>query len=163
MNLREKHGYTYAAFSQFVYRRGPGPFFARTSVRADVTAPALQELLNELKGIHTNPLSAGELMAAKDSMGRTLPGLFETTQQTSRSTADLFIYNLPLDYFNVQPLKIDAVTPADVQQAAEKHLQPDAMIIVAVGDRSKIEPEIRKLNLGEIEIRDRQGNLQTLK
>jgi hypothetical protein len=34
---------------------------------------------------------------------------------------------------------------------------------VAVGDRSKIEPEIRKLNLGEIEIRDRQGNLQTLK
>jgi len=161
MNLREKHGYTYAAFSQFVYRRGPGPFFARTSVRADVTAPALQELLNELNGIHTNPLSADELLGAKDSMARSLPGLFETTQQTSRSIADLFIYGLPLDYFNALPQKIDAIDAAEVQRMAEKHIQPGSMIIVAVGDRRRIEPEIRKLNLGEIEIRDKQDNLQS--
>lgn len=161
MNLREKHGYTYAAFSQFVYRRGPGPFFARTSVRADVTAPALQELLNELNGIHANPLSAGELLGAKDSMARSLPGLFETTQQTSRSIADLFIYGLPLDYFNALPQKIDAVDAAEVQRMAEKHIQPGSMIIVAVGDRTRIEPEIKKLNLGETEIRDKQGNLQS--
>lgn len=161
MNLREKHGYTYAAFSQFVYRRGVGPFFARTSVRADVTAPALQELLNELNGLHSNPISANELEAAKDSMSRSLPGLFETTQQTSRSLADLFLYALPLDYFSDLPEQIDSVNLTQAQHASEKYIQPDEMIIVAVGDRSKIEPAIRKLDLGQIEIRDRDGNLIT--
>jgi zinc protease len=151
-NLREKHGYTYAAFSQFVYRRGPGPFFARTSVRADVTGPAVQELFNELNRISTDTLSPEELMGAKDAMARSLPGLFETTQQTSRSIADLFIYNLPLDYFSALPAKINAVTAADVQRVAKKYIQPESMIVVAVGDRSKIEPEITKLNLGEIEV-----------
>jgi hypothetical protein len=31
------------------------------------------------------------------------------------------------------------------------------MIIVAVGDRAKIEAELKKLNLGPIEIRDAEG------
>jgi len=29
--------------------------------------------------------------------------------------------------------------------------------VIAVGDRSKIEPELRKLNLGTLEIRDPEG------
>jgi zinc protease len=161
MNLREKHGYTYGIFSQFVYRRGAGPFFARTSVRADVTAPALQEVLNELNGLRSNPISANELKAAKDSMSRSLPGLFETTQQTSRSLADLFLYSFPLDYFSDLPEHINSVNLTQAQNAADKYVQPDDMIIVAVGDRSKIEPALRKLNLGQIEIRDRDGNLIT--
>jgi zinc protease len=160
MNLREKHGYTYAAFSQFVYRRGPGPFFARTSVRADVTGPALQELMGELNGIRTSPPSTDELTAAKNSMSRSLPGLFETTQQTARSIADLFIYNLPLDYFKGLPSEIQVITATETQNIAEKHIQPDSMIIVAVGDRSKIEPEIRKLNLGKIEIFGKEQQMQ---
>src|SRR5262249_11224 len=39
LNLRERHGYTYGAGATFYYRRGAGPFYARSSVRADVTAP----------------------------------------------------------------------------------------------------------------------------
>jgi zinc protease len=32
------------------------------------------------------------------------------------------------------------------------------MIVVAVGDRAKIEPGLKELNLGPIEIRDASGN-----
>ncbi|HLJ91480.1 MAG TPA: pitrilysin family protein [Candidatus Angelobacter sp.] len=159
-NLREKHGYTYAAFSQFVYRRGPGPFFARSSVRTDVTAPAIGEIFSELNALRNVPVPAGELQSTKESMGRALPGLFETTQQTARSIADLYVYGLPLDYFNRLPAQIEAVSSKALQEMAEKYLQPSAMIVVAVGDRKKIEPEIRKLNLAPIEIRDLDGNLQ---
>ena len=42
LNLRERHGYTYGSRSVFAYRRGPGPFFVGTSVRADATAPAVR-------------------------------------------------------------------------------------------------------------------------
>jgi len=160
VNLRERHGYTYAAFSQFVYRRGPGPFFARTSVRTDVTAPAMKELFSELNAVRAVPASADELRTAKMSMGRSLPGLFETTQQTSRSIGDLFVYGLPLDYYNRLPARIEAVSLKAVQDVAEKHVQPADMIVVAVGDRRQIEPEIKKLNLGSIEVRDMEGHLQ---
>jgi zinc protease len=46
------------------------------------------------------------------------------------------------------------VTVADVRRVAGKYLMPGSMVIVAVGDRSKIEPELTKLNLGKIETSD---------
>ena len=51
MNLREEHGYTYGAGSQFDFRRGAGPFQVATGVRTDVTAPAVTEILKEVRGM----------------------------------------------------------------------------------------------------------------
>ena len=41
--LREEKGYTYGAAAGFEFRRGRGPFTARTAVESSVTAPALVE------------------------------------------------------------------------------------------------------------------------
>ncbi len=51
MNLREEHGYTYGANSQFVFRRGAGPFQVASGVRTDVTAPAVTEIFKEIRGM----------------------------------------------------------------------------------------------------------------
>ena len=48
LNLREEHGYTYGANSQFVFRRAAGPFLVASGVRTDVTAPAVSEIMKEL-------------------------------------------------------------------------------------------------------------------
>ncbi|MBD0373113.1 MAG: insulinase family protein [Pyrinomonadaceae bacterium] len=157
MNLREKNGYTYGAFSTFVFRRGAGPFYAGGSVRTDVTAPATREIFNELERIRASDVSADELKTAKDAYARSLPGLFETTAQTVGSLSQLFVYGLPLDYYRQLPARIDAVTVADVRRIAEKYLTMNNMVIVAVGDRAKIEEEMRKLNLGTVEVRDLEG------
>jgi zinc protease len=154
MNLREKNGYTYGAFSAFIYRRGPGPFFAGSGVRTDVTAPAVKEILNEIERMRTTRLTPEELKAAKDSMSRSLPGFFETTPQVAGSIGQLFVYDLPLDYYRALPARVNAVTAADVQRVAEKYLSPKSMVVVAVGDRSKIEAELKKLDIGPIEVRD---------
>jgi zinc protease len=58
MNLREKNGYTYGAGSVFQFRRGPGPFFTATSVRTDVTAPAVREIFNEFERMRATDVSA---------------------------------------------------------------------------------------------------------
>jgi zinc protease len=157
MNLREKNGYTYGAFSVFVYRRGAGPFYSGGSVRTDVTAPATREIFNELERIRTSDVTADELKTSKDAFARSLPGFFETTAQTVGSLSQLFVYNLPLDYYRQLPARIDAVTTADIRRVAEKYLTPNSMVIVAVGDRSKIEEEMKKLNLGNVEVRDLEG------
>jgi hypothetical protein len=46
-----------------------------------------------------------------------------------------------------------------VQAAAKTIVQPDKEICVIEGDRAKIEPVIRELNLGEVKILSPQGKI----
>src|SRR5690606_27291126 len=73
LNLREVHGYTYGASSQFVFRRAAGPFAVATGVRTDVTAPALAEIMKELARMRDSPITPDELRLAKDALVRSLP------------------------------------------------------------------------------------------
>ncbi|HEY1272412.1 MAG TPA: pitrilysin family protein, partial [Terriglobales bacterium] len=158
LNLREEHGYTYGSFSFFAYRRGPGLFAAGGAIRTDATAPAVQETFKELERIRTAPLTADELKLAKGAFALSLAGLFETSEQTAATAGELFTYDLPLDYYQKLSPQIDAVTAEDVQRVANKYVNPDSSIVIAAGDRAKIEPELKKLSLGPVEARDFEGN-----
>ena len=158
LNLREKHGYTYGASSAFVFRRGPGPFLVGTSVRTDVTAPAVKEIFFEIERMRTSEVTPEELQTAKDSISRSLPGLFETTPESASSIGQLFVHGLPLDYYHELPEQIEHVSAPLVHRVARTYLSPEDAVIVAVGDRGRIERELEKLDLGPIEIRDPIGN-----
>jgi zinc protease len=160
LNLREEHGYTYGASSGFTYRRFGGAFAAGTGVQTAVTAPAVAEILKEIKRTIDAPLSADELTLAKDAIIRSLPGMFETSPQVVNSLATTYIYDLGLDYYSKYPAQVAAVTAEAAEAAARAHLDMNKLIVVAVGDRKKIEPELAKLKLGAIEIRDADGNLK---
>jgi len=73
--------------------------------------------------------------------------------------AQLFVYGLPNDYFARLPAQFEAVTPEMVAAAALQYVHPDHLVLVAVGDRAKIEPELEKLNLGPVEVRDESGDM----
>ncbi|HEX8811386.1 MAG TPA: pitrilysin family protein, partial [Terracidiphilus sp.] len=151
MNLREAHGYTYGAFSFYSFYRGVGPFIAGAEVRTDVTAPAASELFKELEGIHTTPLTDAELRMAKDSIIRSLPGSFESADSVNGQIQDLWTFGLPLDYYEKLPARIEAVTSADAQQAAAKYVKPGNLLVIAVGDKAKIEGGLRDLKLAPVE------------
>lgn len=160
INLRERHGYTYGAWSQFVYRRSAGPFLIGGGIRTDVTAPAIAEVFKEVQRVLAEPISAEELALSKDSLVRSLPGLFEESPSAAATFANLFVYDLGLDYYAKFPGRVNAIDVAAVQQAAKKHLSADKLIVITVGDRVKIEPELRKLNLGAIELREPDGRVK---
>ncbi len=61
---------------------------------------------------------------------------------------EMFLYQLPLDYFRTLPPKVDAVTAQDVERVANKYLAPDSMVVIAVGDREKIAAKLSELKLG---------------
>jgi len=159
LNLREKHGYTYGAASVFVYRRGVGPFFVVTSVHAEFTAASVTEIFQEIERMRAEEITPEELATAKDSISRSLPGLFETTPQAASSIGQLFAYDLPLDYYRTLPKNIEDVTATDVQHMAQKYLKPDEMMVVVVGDFKKIKSQLENLRLGSLEIRDENGKL----
>ena len=159
MNLREKNGFTYGAFSAFQFYRDGGTFFSGAQVRTDVTAPATKELFTELNRIHTDEATPEELKLAKDNALRSLPGSFETVGNEVGLMAELFVYSLPNDYFQKLPAQYEAVTPEAVAKAAEAFVHPNNLIVVAVGDREKIQPGLEKLGLGPVELRDESGDL----
>jgi zinc protease len=159
MNLREAHGYTYGAFSFFSYHRAPGPFLSGGDIRTDVTAPATTELVNELKRMRETQMTPAEMLLAKDSIARSLPGRFERGTSAAATFAELFTYDLPLDYFSTLPGRINAVTAEQAQAVAQKYILPDKMIVLALGDRAKIEADMKKLNLGKVEVRDTDGKI----
>ena len=152
-NLREEHGYSYGASSSFDMRSAAGPFYAAAGVQTDKTSEALTEFFKELDAIR-KPIPAEEIEKAKNYLALLLPRTFETTESLAGSLAQVFVYNLPADYYTTYTDRIRAVTPADVQRAAERYIQPDKFAIVIVGDRKVIEPGIKALNLGPIETID---------
>ncbi len=157
LNLREAHGYTYGAFSFFQFRRGTGPFVIGSMIRTDVTAPAVKEVFNEVDKMRAGQVTPEELAMAKESNVRGLTADFETTSQTARTMSNLFVYSLPPDYYRTLPAKIEGVTAADVHRMAEKYVSPDTMVVVVAGDRAKIEPDLKKLDLGTVEAQDTEG------
>jgi zinc protease len=159
LNLREEHGYTYGASSQFVFRRAAGPFVVASGIRTDVTAPAVTEILKEVRRIRETALTPEELALAKDSIVRSLPSDFQTSERVTASTAGIYIYDLGLEYFSQYPSRLSAVTAAQAKAAAEKYLIPDKLIVVAVGDRAKIGAPLQKLDLGTVEIRNADATL----
>jgi zinc protease len=157
LNLREQHGYTYGARSQFVFRRSAGPFLVASGVRTDVTAPAVSEILKELNRIRDAELTPDELTLAKDSLVRSLPADFETSGRVTASTANIYVYDLGVDYYTKLPARLSAVTSDQIKTVAQKYIVPEKLIVVAVGDRGKIAGELQKLNLGAMEVRNADG------
>ena len=158
MNLREVHGYTYGASSRFLRYRAGGTFIAGGLVRTDVTAPAAKELMGELNRIGKEPPSPEELKIARDASVQSIPAEFETTNATAAAIGTLFLYNRPLDYFATLPEGFAKVTAAQVEAAAKSEVHPDHLLIVAVGDKSKIEAGLKEANLAPIEYADPSGN-----
>jgi zinc protease len=157
MNLREQHGYTYGANSQFSFRRAAGPFQIASGVRTDVTAASVDEIFKEVRGMVVTPVSAEELQKAKDSLANSLPGAFESSANAVGNFSNVFIYDLGLDYYTRYADQVNAVTTEQTLAVSERYLVPGKMVVIAVGDRAKIEPELRKLELGAVEIRDAEG------
>ncbi|MEO7494380.1 MAG: pitrilysin family protein [Massilia sp.] len=156
-NLREEKGYSYGMFSQFQYRRAPGPFAIAGSVRTDVTGASVSEIFKEVKGMRERPMTAAELANAKNSQMLSLPGQFDTNRALGASLANTYIYELPLDYYSKLPAAFAGVTIADVQKVAKAYLGQDKLVVVAVGDRAKIGPQLDTLKLTPVEVRDADG------
>ena len=115
-------------------------------------------MIKELQGMAAAAMPADELKRAKDALAYSLPGAFETSAGTAANLSNIYTYDLGLDYYATYAESVYAVTADQALAAAKKYLVPDRFVVVAIGDRSKIEADLRKLNL-PIEIRDADGKL----
>ncbi|MEO6212802.1 MAG: pitrilysin family protein [Vicinamibacterales bacterium] len=149
MNLREEKGYTYGARTSFDARRGPGPFVLQASVQSDATADAIREGLREVDEIRgARPVTGPELETGRAALTRGFARNFETAEQAARAAAQMALHDLPDDYYGTFVPRILAIDETEVTAAASRHLHPDQMLTVVVGDREKIGTSLEALGFG---------------
>jgi zinc protease len=144
VNLREDKGYTYGVYSSFNGSRFPGVMLASTDVRTQVTEGALHELMAELKRIGTELVPEHELKNAKRALIGRFALSLDSPQSLVSNLATQKIYNLPPDYWDTYPQRVEAITPADVQRVARKYYDAGRLQIVAVGDGAAVKPVLEK-------------------
>ena len=62
------------------------------------------------------------------------------------------MFGRPLAAISREYAKIELLTTAEVQRAADDYFDPARMTVVVVGDLAKIRAGIEKLNLGPVEV-----------
>jgi len=161
MNLREVHGYTYGAFSGVQWRRQAGPFVVSTAVKSDVTAAASREILSEINRIRAEPIAADELSLATSYLDGVFPIRFETTSAIAAALAVLVVHGLPADYYDRYRERVRSITIEQILDAARRHLHPESLQMVVVGDPSVIRGPLEELGFGPIMLYDTAGNPTT--
>lgn len=159
MNLREEKGYTYGAYTRMNAKRLLGDFEATAEVRTAVTGDSLKEFFYELDRIRTEKVGEDELADAKNFLTGVFPIRAETQEGLTNLLVNQYLYGLDEDYLQTYREKVAAVTAEDVHRVAQKHVRPDEMAIVVVGDAAEVLPQVRPF-CDVIEIFNTEGVMQ---
>jgi zinc protease len=155
LNIREDKSYAYSVGSGFNASKFRGTFVANAPVRTEATEGALREFMNEFNRIRNEKVSPSELENAKRSIVGGFALSLENPQALLQNIVTQKLYNLPADYWDTYPQKVEAITADDVQRVAQKYIDLNHLQIVAVGDASKTRAILAKF--GTVEEYDSDG------
>jgi predicted Zn-dependent peptidase len=153
--LREQKSWTYGAYSQFTRPKGMGMFMANAEVRTPVTDSALAEMLHQLDRIRNETPADSEITSAKNYLVGSFPLTIQTPEQIANAVAAARLRGLPDDYVVRYRDRLAAVTGAQLGAADKRFLATDKMVIVVVGDGTKILDGLKRL--GSVRVVDVEG------
>ena len=145
LNLREDKGYTYGARSGFSGGVETGRFTASASVRTDVTAASVREFIKEIVKYQKSGMTDDELDFMRKSITQGQALDYETPYQKAGFMRTIQRYGLADDFTMQQSKIIQTISKTQLNELANKLLNFDDMVIVVVGDKKAIEPELKKL------------------
>jgi len=159
MNLREDKGWAYGAYTGISTARGQRIWYNYAPVQSDKTADAMNEVIGEITRYRsTEPATQAELDLFVKSKTLTLPGKFEQAKTVLGHMVSNNNLERPQKSAEALQSKYDNMTPEMMAELAKSAFDPNAMVWVVVGDLNKIEADVKKLNLGDVEVWDTEGN-----
>ena len=144
MNLREKYGFTYGAYSSLSPDRLIGNFQAQASVRNEKTDSAIGQFLYEFNRIRTESIKEDEVANMKNYLSGGFARSLENPATIAGFALNIARYNLPADYYQNYLKNLAVTSPQDVQTMAAKYVQPGNMHIVIVGNAKEITKGLEK-------------------
>ncbi|TDK19543.1 insulinase family protein [Luteimonas aestuarii] len=158
MNLREDKHWSYGARSGSTAALGQRRWSASAPVQIDKTAESMAEIQRELAEFASGqrPPTDAEVERARAIQTLSLPGAYETAASVMSTIGGIVRYGRPDDYVFRRKAEVEAMTTAEVAEAA-KTLSPDALTWVVIGDLSQIDAPVRALQLGKVQVLDAEG------
>lgn len=141
-NIREQKGYTYSPNSQLSTRYRDAYWLEAADVTAQHTGDSIKEILYEIDRLQKEAPGDAELTGIKNY----LAGVF-VLRNSSRAgligqLEFVDLHKLGDDYLNTYVQKIYGVTPQLVEQAAQKYIDAQKLMMVVVGDKQKVAEQV---------------------
>jgi len=143
-NLREKHGWTYGAYTGFDGGREVGRFEFSGEISQDATSKAITEVLAEMKAFAANGPTQKEFRYMQNAIGQSDALQYETPERKLGLLARILIYDLPLNYRSLQKNLLHKTTRETLNRLAGRLLHPENVAIIVVGDAAKLRPQLEQ-------------------
>ncbi|MGC9386973.1 MAG: M16 family metallopeptidase [Hydrogenovibrio sp.] len=131
--VREERGLVYGVSSGFYPMRVPGPFQIQLSTKNASAMEADKVVRQTLEGFMAD-FSDTHLDAIKRNLVGGFPLRIDSNAKIAGYISMIGFYDLPLDYLERFPQKVSELTKEDVLKAWRKHIHPDKMLTIMVGE-----------------------------
>lgn len=134
-NIREDKGYTYGISAGIMFYPDSGLLGISTETDNEYVEPLIQEVYHEIDKLHQEPVSAEELTMVRNYMLGEMCRSYESA--FSLSDAWIFIATSGLDdnYFSRSLQAVNEVTPAEIQELAQRYLCKETLKEVIAGKK----------------------------
>jgi len=132
-SVRERSGMAYYCYSQVEGGLGPGAWRVSAGVDPANVDKALPLIQAELQRMIETKVTSRELKDNKSYSIGSMPIGLETNDGVAGIILDMELYGLGLDYLVTYPDRINAITPAQIQAAAQRYLDPNNFAIAVAG------------------------------
>ena len=144
VEVRQKKGLTYGAYSGFASQKMGGSFSASTSTRTEATVEATRLVVDLIQRMSTGEATQAELDFARDYLVGVFPLQSETPAQVAGRVLAVQEYGLPLDYYDTYREKVAATGLAEVKRVAQPYFATDNLEIVLAGNVGAFREAIKK-------------------
>jgi zinc protease len=131
-----------------------GVFAAASSTKSESTVETIRGIVEEIERIAREPVTEEELRLAKDGILNSFVFNFDGTGEIVSRLMTYDYYGYPRDFLQTYQKSIERVTADEVQRAAAKHVDPQNLVILAVGRDDDFDAplstlgEVRTLDIG---------------
>ena len=146
-DLREEHGWSYGARSRFSFTKARGLFSAQAAVHTEHTGEALKAMIADVEAVAREGLTDEEVEKTRLIARGELVDAFESVDAAARRLARNAGVGLPADHEAKASAVLDRATKDDLRKLAASHVDPRGAIIVIVGPRAKIQPQLEKIGM----------------
>lgn len=150
--LREERGYTYGIRAGFRPRAHGGLFVAAGSVRGEVTAEALEALL-EILDLSGEDLTDAEIRHAAGYQARTAPGRYADCDTVAAEALALALDGTGPEFVTETVRALRTLDPQTAREAWDRH-RGTPWTVVLVGDAERHADRVADLGRGAVTVLD---------
>ncbi len=158
LDLREKHAWTYGAYSSLRDDELGGNFSATVKCRNAVSDSAITALLDEMNAMRNERVSDTSLQNSINYLSGNFAIGLEDPKRVAQFAINIERYHMPKDFYQNYLKNLSAVTPDDVMAMSRKYIQPGVANIVVAGSKEDVAPKLARFAAdGKIDYYDYAG------